>query len=73
MLQINDNYYEDLTPKDIEEIINELKAGKISKPVPGSRSFSCEPAGGSYHTKHWALVCKQPFNLYSAVNMTWEK
>uniref|UniRef100_A0A4W2BSI9 NADH dehydrogenase [ubiquinone] flavoprotein 2, mitochondrial n=1 Tax=Bos indicus x Bos taurus TaxID=30522 RepID=A0A4W2BSI9_BOBOX len=34
MVQINDNYYEDLTPKDIEEIIDELKAGKIPKPGP---------------------------------------
>lgn len=34
MVQVNDNYYEDLTPKDIEEIIDELKAGKIPKPGP---------------------------------------
>ncbi|KAB0377500.1 hypothetical protein FD755_011944, partial [Muntiacus reevesi] len=46
MVQINDNYYEDLTPKDIEEIIDKLKAGKIPKPGPKSGRFSCEPAGG---------------------------
>ena len=46
MVQINDNYYEDLTPKDIEEIIDELKAGKIPKTGPRSGRFSCEPAGG---------------------------
>ncbi|KAM9725022.1 LOW QUALITY PROTEIN: NADH dehydrogenase [ubiquinone] flavoprotein 2, mitochondrial-like [Dama dama] len=46
MVQMNDNYYEDLTPKDIEEIIDELKAGKIPKPGPRSGRFSCEPAGG---------------------------
>ncbi|XP_062915150.1 NADH dehydrogenase [ubiquinone] flavoprotein 2, mitochondrial isoform X1 [Mobula hypostoma] len=46
MVQINDNYYEDLTPKDMEEIIDELKAGKIPKPGPRSGRFSCEPAGG---------------------------
>ncbi|KAL6051216.1 hypothetical protein STEG23_005904 [Scotinomys teguina] len=34
MVQINDNYYEDLTPKDIEEIIDELRAGKVPKPGP---------------------------------------
>ncbi|XP_065390292.1 NADH dehydrogenase [ubiquinone] flavoprotein 2, mitochondrial isoform X11 [Macaca fascicularis] len=39
MVQINDNYYEDLTPKDIEEIIDELKAGKIPKPGPRNFSF----------------------------------
>uniref|UniRef100_A0A2K6EN23 NADH:ubiquinone oxidoreductase core subunit V2 n=1 Tax=Propithecus coquereli TaxID=379532 RepID=A0A2K6EN23_PROCO len=37
---------EDLTPKDIEDIIDELKAGKIPKPGPRSGRFSCEPAGG---------------------------
>ena len=46
MVQINDNYYEDLTPKDIEEIIDELKDGKSPKPGPKSARFSCEPAGG---------------------------
>eukprot|EP00069_Balaena_mysticetus_P003202 bmy_16524T0 len=45
MVQINDNYFEDLTPKDIEKIIDELKAGKIPKPGPRSGRFSCEPAG----------------------------
>ncbi|XP_041046500.1 NADH dehydrogenase [ubiquinone] flavoprotein 2, mitochondrial isoform X1 [Carcharodon carcharias] len=46
MVQINDNYYEDLTTKDMEEIIDELKAGKIPKPGPRSGRFSCEPAEG---------------------------
>ncbi|OCT74612.1 hypothetical protein XELAEV_18033597mg [Xenopus laevis] len=35
MVQINDNYYEDLTPKDVENIIDDLKAGKV--PTPGPR------------------------------------
>lgn len=35
-----------LTPINSEEIIDELKAGKIPKPGPRSRCFSCEPAGG---------------------------
>ncbi|TWW73740.1 NADH dehydrogenase [ubiquinone] flavoprotein 2, mitochondrial [Takifugu flavidus] len=46
MVQINDNYYEDLTPKDIEEIIDELKAGRVPPPGPRNGRFSCEPAGG---------------------------
>ena len=46
MVQINDNYSEDLRPKDIEGIIDELKPGKIPKPGPRSKRFSCEPAGG---------------------------
>uniref|UniRef100_A0ACB8FDH4 Ndufv2NADH dehydrogenase flavoprotein subunit 2 n=1 Tax=Sphaerodactylus townsendi TaxID=933632 RepID=A0ACB8FDH4_9SAUR len=45
MVQINDNYYEDLTPKDIEDIIDELKAGKVPTPGPRNGRFSCEPAG----------------------------
>ncbi|KAI4553087.1 hypothetical protein MJT46_016381 [Ovis ammon polii x Ovis aries] len=45
MVQINGNYCEDLTPKDIKEIIDELKAGKIPKPGPRSGHF-CEPARG---------------------------
>ncbi|KAG8442208.1 hypothetical protein GDO86_011128 [Hymenochirus boettgeri] len=45
MVQINDNYYEDLMPKDIEHIIDDLKAGKVPKPGPRNGRFSCEPAG----------------------------
>jgi len=49
MLSINDDYFEDLTEKDINEIIDDLKAGKTPKPGPrkgqGGR-FASEPAGG---------------------------
>jgi len=34
MMQINDNYYEDLTEQDTEEIIDSLKAGKEPKAGP---------------------------------------
>ncbi|CAJ0943136.1 unnamed protein product, partial [Mesorhabditis belari] len=45
MVQINDDYYEDLTPKDMVEIIDEFKAGK--RPIPGPRSgrLAAEPQG----------------------------
>ncbi|XP_019881169.1 probable NADH dehydrogenase [ubiquinone] flavoprotein 2, mitochondrial [Aethina tumida] len=45
MIQINDDYYEDLTVKDTKEILNDLKNGK--KPAPGPRSgrFAAEPIG----------------------------
>uniref|UniRef100_A0AAZ3R181 NADH dehydrogenase [ubiquinone] flavoprotein 2, mitochondrial n=1 Tax=Oncorhynchus tshawytscha TaxID=74940 RepID=A0AAZ3R181_ONCTS len=46
MVQINDNYYEDLSPKDIDQIIDELKAGQVPPPGPRNGRFSCEPAGG---------------------------
>uniref|UniRef100_A0A673ZKW1 NADH dehydrogenase [ubiquinone] flavoprotein 2, mitochondrial n=1 Tax=Salmo trutta TaxID=8032 RepID=A0A673ZKW1_SALTR len=44
MVQINDNYY--TCPKDIDQIIDELKAGNGPLPGPRNGRFSCEPAGG---------------------------
>lgn len=46
MVQINDNYFEVLTSKNIKEIIDELKAGKVPKPGPMSRDFFSEPISG---------------------------
>ncbi|XP_041376342.1 NADH dehydrogenase [ubiquinone] flavoprotein 2, mitochondrial-like [Gigantopelta aegis] len=49
MIQINDNYYEDLTPEDTDRILNDIKAGKIPKPGPQSGQdwrFASEPKGG---------------------------
>ncbi|XP_063075824.1 NADH dehydrogenase [ubiquinone] flavoprotein 2, mitochondrial [Engraulis encrasicolus] len=46
MVQINDNYYEDLTTADMDQILDELKAGRMPPPGPRSGRFSCEPAGG---------------------------
>ncbi|ESO82736.1 hypothetical protein LOTGIDRAFT_211364 [Lottia gigantea] len=49
MIQINDNYYEDLTVDDTHRILNELKAGKIPKPGPQSGQewrFASEPKTG---------------------------
>ncbi|CAH8287128.1 unnamed protein product, partial [Heterobilharzia americana] len=34
MMQINDDYYEDLTTEDTIRILEELKAGKKPKPGP---------------------------------------
>ena len=34
MVQINDMYYEDLEVKDMEEILDDLKAGRTPKPGP---------------------------------------
>ncbi|XP_059162470.1 NADH dehydrogenase [ubiquinone] flavoprotein 2, mitochondrial-like [Physella acuta] len=49
MVQINDDYYEDLTVDDINRILNTLRDGK--KPNPGPQSgqnnrFACEPKTG---------------------------
>uniref|UniRef100_A0A0A9WND9 Putative NADH dehydrogenase [ubiquinone] flavoprotein 2, mitochondrial n=1 Tax=Lygus hesperus TaxID=30085 RepID=A0A0A9WND9_LYGHE len=46
MIQVNDDYFEDLTADDTKQILSDLKAGK--KPAPGPRNgrFASEPAGG---------------------------
>ncbi|MFZ4164063.1 NADH-quinone oxidoreductase subunit NuoE [Brevundimonas sp. NPDC058933] len=53
MAQINDYYYEDLTPETMAQIIDDFAAGK--SPKPGSRvgRHTSEPEGG-------ALVLKDP-------------
>jgi NADH-quinone oxidoreductase subunit E len=46
MVQINADYYEDLTPETLTRILNDLSAGKKPKPGPQiDRQFSA-PAGG---------------------------
>ncbi len=46
MVQIGNDYYEDLDASSFEEILDEFAAGR--RPVPGSRTgrFSSEPAAG---------------------------
>lgn len=46
MMQINDDYYEDLTLDDTKKIIQQLKAGKKPKVGPYSGRFTCEPKDG---------------------------
>lgn len=46
MVQINDDYYEDLKPEDVKDIITQLKAGKKPKVGPYSGRFTCEPKDG---------------------------
>jgi NADH dehydrogenase (ubiquinone) flavoprotein 2 len=45
MVAINDDYYEDLTVKDTEEILNDLKSGKTPRAGPRSGRFASEPRG----------------------------
>ena len=46
MVQINYDYYEDLTPENFEKILNELSTGKAPKTGPQiDRQFSA-PIGG---------------------------
>ncbi|XP_050397617.1 NADH dehydrogenase [ubiquinone] flavoprotein 2, mitochondrial isoform X1 [Patella vulgata] len=49
MIQINDNYYEDLTVEDTNRILNDIKSGKMPKPGPQSGQdwrFASEPKTG---------------------------
>ena len=46
MVQINDDYYEDLTPKDVEFILDELAADRRPKPGPYSSRHAAEPITG---------------------------
>uniref|UniRef100_T1J4Z2 NADH dehydrogenase [ubiquinone] flavoprotein 2, mitochondrial n=1 Tax=Strigamia maritima TaxID=126957 RepID=T1J4Z2_STRMM len=46
MMQVNDDYFEDLTPNDVEEILDDLKSGKKPKAGPRNGRFACEPLNG---------------------------
>jgi len=46
MVQVNDDYYEDLTPTDMDEILDDLKAGKRPLPGPKSGRLASEPLTG---------------------------
>lgn len=46
MVKVNDDYYEDLTTKDMSEIIDDFKKGLKPRPGPRSGRFASEPCGG---------------------------
>ncbi len=46
MAQIGKDYYEDLTAKQLGEIIDELAAGKVPVPGPQNGRYAAEPAAG---------------------------
>ena len=46
MMQIGDDYYEDLDSGSTEEILEALKAGETPKPGSQTGRHTCEPAGG---------------------------
>ncbi len=47
MVQINDDYYEDLDPEKVEKIIEDLRAGKDIKAGPQIDRLNSAPVGGS--------------------------
>jgi NADH-quinone oxidoreductase E subunit len=46
MMQIGDDYYEDLSPETTRQILDDLKAGKTTKTGSQIGRRSCEPIGG---------------------------
>ncbi|XP_075224015.1 NADH dehydrogenase ubiquinone [Lycorma delicatula] len=46
MVQINDDYYEDLTEDDMKDILDDLKRDEWPRPGPRNGRFAAEPAGG---------------------------
>ncbi|WP_137699944.1 NADH-quinone oxidoreductase subunit E [Marimonas lutisalis] len=64
MAQIGKDYYEDLTPERMGEIIDELSAGKVPLPGPQNGRYASEPLSGlttlteydSGHTQYNASV-----------------
>ena len=46
MVQINDLYYEDLKPSDMEEILEDLACGRTPKPGPRNGRFASENVDG---------------------------
>jgi NADH-quinone oxidoreductase subunit E len=47
MVQINADYYEDLTPESLTRILNELAAGRTPKPGPQVDRQNSAPVGGA--------------------------
>jgi NADH-quinone oxidoreductase subunit E len=47
MAQINDYYYEDLTPENMAQIIDDFAAGKTPKPGPYNGRHNSAPIGGA--------------------------
>jgi NADH-quinone oxidoreductase subunit E len=46
MVQINYDYYEDLTPESFTRILNDLSLGRTSKPGPQVDRLNSAPIGG---------------------------
>ncbi|MGL4440704.1 MAG: NADH-quinone oxidoreductase subunit NuoE [Bosea sp. (in: a-proteobacteria)] len=55
MVQINYDYYEDLTPENFAKLLDDLRAGKKVKPGPQAARSCSEPLGGGETLKDKAL------------------
>ncbi len=54
MMQINDDFYEDLDSDSTEKVLEELKAGRTPKTGSQGIRHTCEPAGGLTCLMHQA-------------------
>ncbi|MDP4797177.1 MAG: NAD(P)H-dependent oxidoreductase subunit E, partial [Rhodospirillales bacterium] len=52
MMQINDDYYEDLDSESTARILDELRAGKHPKTGSQQDRYTCEPLGGLTSLTH---------------------
>jgi NADH-quinone oxidoreductase subunit E len=60
MVQINKDYYEDLTPESLARILKGLAAGKKVKPGPQDGRHSSEPAGAPATLLEQGLYAEAP-------------
>jgi NADH dehydrogenase (ubiquinone) flavoprotein 2 len=60
MVQVNDDYYEDLTPETTIKLLDGLRSGKPPKPGPQSGRHSSEAAKGRS-----ALTTEVSFHMYN--------
>jgi NADH-quinone oxidoreductase subunit E len=59
MVQINRDYYEDLTPESLTNILTGLREGREVKPGPQDGRHSSEPLGGPTTLTDPALYAKE--------------
>ena len=62
MMQIGDDYYEDLDEALTTTLLSELKAGKQPKTGSQSRRYRCEPASGLTSLEHQAKLLPAKIN-----------
>ncbi len=53
MAQIGKDYYEDLTPEKLRDLIARFSAGEVPQPGPQNGRFSSEPLGGPVALTEW--------------------
>jgi NADH-quinone oxidoreductase subunit E len=60
MAQINNYYYEDLTPENFESLLKRLRAGEDVEPGPQDGRQTSAPAGGPNTLTDPALYANDP-------------